>query len=156
MGLQARRPRLGWEGEYVQGVAPPYFFFTSVPPLASSKAAEKRLDGCKKEGRRSRRGEKIQLPLRVNPDASPSVNAGCGSPAPPWNLCCKQESASRTQKHILLRIRWPGELKGKSGVDSRTGDSQRSTTGKRLHQKNKMGVTPDGTSPKNSEPSLSC
>lgn len=57
MGLQARRPRLGWEGEYVQGVAPP-IFFTSVPPLASSKAAENRLDGCRKEGRRSRRGKK--------------------------------------------------------------------------------------------------
>lgn len=68
-----------------------------------------------------------KLPLRTYPEAETRRFTHGYSrlrvSAPPWNLCCKQESASLTQKHIVLRIRWPGAArKHRSG--SRPWDSQ--------------------------------
>lgn len=107
----ARRPRLGWEGEYVQGVALslrgfPVFAFIS----ALARNFKQKKSRCAYIQRLKSYGWSRLLVS-----------------APPWNRCCKQESASLTQKHIVLRINWPGAArKNRSGFDF--GSSKLTTT----------------------------
>lgn len=63
---------------------------------------------------------KQKVPSRVYPEAeilrfARSQRSHWVS-APPRNLCCKQESGSLSQRHIVLRIRWP-----RAGRKTRTG-----------------------------------
>lgn len=70
-GSPARRPRPGWEGEYVQGVALLRVFL--VLPFILVKKRERSGVGGKK-------APVACISQRLESYGSPSVNAGCGSP----------------------------------------------------------------------------
>lgn len=96
MGLQARRPRLGWEGACVH--AESLLFFCSSQLCVSARA----LDGeQRKEVWRA-----CYIHKRFS-SGSPSGSVGCGS-LPLRGIAAVNKSRRLTHKHIVLRIRWRG------------------------------------------------